>query len=337
MAIINLAEDAIVSVDENQRIILANPSAERIFGYTAGELLGQPLDVLIPADAVTSHRNHVDRFASSATTHRRMGERLVILGRRKSGEVFPAEAAISRVETNGQLILTAIVQDISQRKAAEDALLASLRDKEILLKETHHRVKNNLQVVSSLLGLQSRFIQDAAVRTMFQESQNRVHSMALLHEELYRSDNLHDIDCEQYFRALAAHIFRSYGVSSSRIKLRLDFGEIRMDLDQAVPCGLVVNELLSNALKHAFPDGRAGEVCLAIKPAGGGQIALTVRDDGVGLPPDTSIRETRSLGLRLVRRLAEQIGASLRIRTGAGTEIELKIPSPGGETGGAVL
>ena len=319
--ILDLADDAIISVDDEQRIIMFNQGAEHIFGYSAEEVTGKPLDILLPARLAEIHRRHIQHFIASPETSRRMGERREILGRRKSGLEFAAEASISKVVLEGRLRVTVILRDISLRVAAEEKVKASLREKEALLKEIHHRVKNNLQVVSSLLGLQARAVSDEQTRRTLEESQNRIHSMALLHKSLYQSDNLSQIDFPEYVRQLASHLFQSYGITSDRIRLRTNLAKLNLGLDAAVPCGLIINELISNSLKHAFPGDREGEVRIELRESPDGKVRLVVGDNGVGVDIG-SLRPT-TLGLRLVRMLAEQLGAELDIQSRGGIETQL--------------
>jgi len=324
--ILDLADDAIISVNAEQRIVLFNQGAERIFGFSAKEMLGQPLDILLPERLAGVHRRHLQAFAVSPETARRMGDRREILGRRRDGSEFPAEASISKVDVGGRMMFTVILRDVTDRSAADQRIRASLREKEALLREIHHRVKNNLQVVSSLLGLQSRGVGDPLTRRMFEESQNRIHSMALLHESLYESADLSQVDFPAYIQQLAQHLLRSYGVAGDRIRLVTDLDDLRLTLDAAVPCGLIINELVSNSLKYAFPAERRGEIHLALKEIPGGQARLVVADDGIGLPAGIDIEKTRSLGLRLVRTLAQQLGAELAVQAAPGTTISLTFP-----------
>jgi PAS domain S-box-containing protein len=327
--VLDLAEDAIISIDADQRIVLFNQGAEKIFGYKREEILGQLLDTLLPARFIEAHRDHIHQFTNSPVTARTMGERREIFGRRKGGIDFPAEASISKAKIDEGWLFTVILRDITQRKIADESIRASLREKEVLLKEIHHRVKNNLQVVSSLLGLQSRTIEDDALRKMFQESQNRVHSMALIHESIYQSAKLSEIDFPAYIDQLADYLFRSYGVNSNRVQLSASIDDLRLTMDTAVPCGLIINELVSNALKYAFPDGRSGRIQIEMREDENHFIRLAVIDDGVGFPGSMDQAGTKSLGLRLVRTLADQLGATVEMTSGGGARIALTFQAGG--------
>jgi PAS domain S-box-containing protein len=319
-----LADDAIISVDREQRIVLFNQGAERIFGYAAAEVEAQSLDILLPERLTNIHRKHIAAFEAAPVQARKMGQRNEILGRRKDGTEFPAEASISKMEVDGQIMFTVIMRDVTQRVRADEQIKASLREKEALLKEIHHRVKNNLQVVSSLLGLQSRSIGDVATRKKFQESQNRIHSMALLHECLYQSDNLAKIHFSSYIQQLSEYLFRAYGESASdRVRLHVDLDSLFLDMDTAVPCGLIINELISNSLKYAFPEGRQGEIIIRLRGSNDRMSSLSVADNGIGLSSGVDWTSTRSLGLRLVRTLSEQLGAKVQLEDGPGTHFRV--------------
>jgi len=209
-----------------------------------------------------------------------------------------------------------------QRQHSEAQLQDSLREKEVMLQEIHHRVKNNLQIVSSLLNLQAEQAQDPRIAEMLRDSQNRVRSMAYIHERLYRSPDLAQVNFADYARALTSHLLNSYqSADSGAVSVRVDIGEdARLSVDTAIPCGLIVNELVSNALKHAFPPGwkTPGLITIAMRQTPNGY-ALSVRDNGVGLPMDVDLRRARSLGLELVAILAQQLGGALEIDRQAGT------------------
>jgi PAS domain S-box-containing protein len=216
------------------------------------------------------------------------------------------------------------LRDITERKAAEDRLQSSLSEKEVLLREVHHRVKNNMQVISSLLSLQSRRIQDPEVQEMFQESQRRIRSMALVHERLYQASDLSRIEFSQYLRNLAGHLFHSYQVSSNRVRLRLDTEAVFINVNTAIPCGLIVNELISNALKHAFPEGRTGEVAIELLRQPGDTYVVRVSDDGVGYPPGLDFRNTETLGMQIVNTLVNQIDGAIEFSGDKGTAFAIR-------------
>jgi two-component sensor histidine kinase len=217
----------------------------------------------------------------------------------------------------------ALQGEITERKRAEEQIKTSLREKEILLQEIHHRVKNNLQVISSLLYLQSTSIEDQQSLEILQDSQNRVRTMALVHERLYQSEDLAKISLAEYIRNLANNLFQSYDIHPGAIKLKVNVGEVHLGIDTAIPCGLIVNELVSNCLKHAFPDGRAGEIRIEFWADGDGRYNLIVSDDGVGFPQDIDFRTTSSLGLQLVNNLTTQLRGTIGLDRTGGTAFKI--------------
>ncbi len=225
-------------------------------------------------------------------------------------------------------ILT-IVRDITDRKQAEESVRASLREKEVLLKEIHHRVKNNLQIITSLHRLQIRQTTNDEVRQLLLESESRVRTMALIHENLYQSKDLELVELSHYVNNLVRMIFRSFGEPARKVKLVQEIDGYRVDFDTAIPIGLIVNELVSNALKYAFAGKSDGVIAVRFGKCDGGRWKLEVSDDGPGLPADIDTLKARSLGLRLVRILAKQLGGDLSVSSDGGARFELVFPSKG--------
>lgn len=329
--IVGIADDAIISVDSASRIRLFNQGAEKIFGYEAEEILGSHISILIPARFHRMHGRYVAEFAKSPTPSRAMAQRGDIYGVRKNGAEFPAEASISKVNVEGEEVLTVILRDVSETRLVERTLRSALEEKEILLREVHHRVKNNLQVVSSLLNLQSRSTLDSEVRRAFEECQRRIQSMALIHEQLYQSDDLADVDFPEYIRQLSQRLFRSYNVNRGRVELQPEIGPVRLGVDIAVPCGLIVNELLSNSLKYAFPDNREGTISIRVEKLQDESVLMSIADDGVGLPPDIGFWNTKTLGLRLVRLLVRQLDGEIELGGPPGAEFRIRFSLEGAQ------
>ena len=213
--------------------------------------------------------------------------------------------------------------DITERKQAEKHLKESVQEKEILLKEIHHRVKNNLQVISSLLNLQANRVTDARTLQALGDSQARVRSMALIHEKLYQSQSLARIDFGEYVKSLATDLFRSYQRNFKGIRLNVQVDEVTLGLDQAVSCGLILNELMTNALKYAFPDGRNGTIWVELRANSEHVLSLRVADDGVGIPADVDVLKTDSLGLQLVNSLVGQLDGNLELERSNGTTFRI--------------
>jgi len=202
---------------------------------------------------------------------------------------------------------------------------SSLNEKELLLQEIQHRVKNNLQVITSLIDLQSEHLKDNKVKNVLNETQNRIRSRAFIHEELHQSKNFDTIEFGEYVNNLGIYLFGSYGVNSEHIKLKINVGNVSLNTDTAILCGLIVNELVSNSLKHAFPNGRKGQVFIELKPSKNNCI-LIVSDNGIGLPKGLNYRKTKSLGLQLLVALTGQLDGSIRISKKSGTSFKITFP-----------
>lgn len=212
--------------------------------------------------------------------------------------------------------------DITEQKSAEEKLKSSIRDKDLLLREIHHRVKNNLQIISSLLNLQSRYIQDEDALDVFTESQNRVKSMAIIHEKLYKSKTMSKIDFEEYITDLTDSLFYSYHVNPTKVVLVKNIDRIFFDVDTAIPCGLIVNELITNCLKHAFPGDGKGTITIELLKSGEDYL-LNVADTGVGFPDEIDFQNTESLGLQLVNNLVNQLDGTIELDRSNGTRFKI--------------
>ncbi len=303
--------------DEDGRILYMNNTCEQAWGARLAECEGKLDHELWPADIAALLRandlNVLNRRETSRIVEEispRNGHALQMLSFR-----FPFTDAA------GRRLLGGVSVDISEQVRAEKSLHAALETKEALLKELHHRVKNNLQVICSLLTMQADSVQDPTARQALQESQKRVESIALIHERLNRDE---DIDClkfREYVEALSRDLLYSYGVGS--IRLRFELNPVSLALGQAIPCGLILNELVTNALKYAFPGGRDGEILIALVCNQDNMVSLTVADNGVGLPDGFDWHDSPSLGLKIVDVLRRQLDGTVDLTPGPGTSFSL--------------
>jgi PAS domain S-box-containing protein len=318
--IFEFAPDAILLVDSSGRIAQANVQMEKMFGYSRSEVVGRLVEVLIPQRYTEKHIGYRSGYMNSPRT-RPMGAGVDLYGRRKDNTEFPVDIMLSPLDhTQGPLIL-AVIRDATERKKIEEE---ALRAREMYLKEVHHRVKNNLQVITSLLFLQANHTTDPKTVTILNESQNRVRSIALIHEKLYRTSDFGEIDMADYVRDLVSDLFRAYGVRHERIAMETSVESLVINIDTAIPCGLIINELVSNALKHAFAPEQEGKVAVEISSLGPEEYSLTVRDNGVGLGPRESWGQGDSLGLRLVSDLTRQLDGKMEVEVGSGTTIRIR-------------
>jgi two-component sensor histidine kinase len=217
-----------------------------------------------------------------------------------------------------------VFKDISERKKTEEYIQNSLNEKELLISEIHHRVKNNMQIISSLLNMQSKIIKDPAALELLKEVQNRIKAMSLIHNKLYRSKNMSSVNFKSYMLSLANELFKSYGVTNDGVSLKTDLKNISLGIDLAIPCGLIINELISNALKYAFPHERKGEIILTLHEIESGKYQLIVSDNGVGLPNDFDLKRQDSLGISIVLTLVKQINGKIEFRSNQGTSVALQ-------------
>jgi PAS domain S-box-containing protein len=343
--------DAIVLLDPSiddpsWPIVDCNEAFLAMNGFSREELIGQSIDLV--------HETEEDPARRQVFLRRLEREGRVeseITHSRRDGTTYPVHFLTALVRLGGKQLVLGIDRDITAQKQAEaeirryrdhleelvaertaelhDANLkisASLQEKDVLLKEIHHRVKNNLQVISSLLNLQSGYVEDEAAIALFTESRNRVHSMALIHEQLYRSADFTRVDFAAYTQELTRRLLVSYRALANGIDLRLSLDQIFLDVTTAIPCGLIINELVSNALKHGYPDGQPGMVEVEMEVVGKEGYRLVVRNDGTAFPAELDFRNTDSLGLQLVNSLTRQLGGQIDLHTEVDTTFEIRFP-----------
>jgi PAS domain S-box-containing protein len=297
-----------------------NATFKRMFGLPPDDERARPDDLArfckSPSDS--------ERFASGLQEHGRV-DHFVLEMLRTDGSAFWAEMSAKLFPA--ERIIEGVVIDVTDRKEAEDGLRQSLHEKDMLIKEVHHRVKNNLAVIQSLLALQSRKTDDSSSRELLRESESRVRSMGMIHGMLYQSDDFRRVDAARYLRSLVSQIMNTYRMSESMAHADLRLDAISLDVDTLIPCGLIVNELVSNALKYAFPPGSTGTLLVELV-RDGNRLRLSVSDNGPGLAPDIDPSFAKTLGLRLVASLCQQLDGTLSVDRAGGTSFTITFTEP---------
>ncbi len=323
--VVESAPNAMVMINQHGSIEMVNAQAEILFDYARTDMIGQPIEILVPERFRHGHPEKRSLFFGDPQS-RPMGVGRDLFGRRKDGSEFPVEIGLNPIETEvGTMVLSSIV-DISDRKQKEARIQAALKEKDLLLGEIHHRVKNNLQVVHSLLNLQSSRINDPLVKNMLLDSQNRIQSMALIHQTLYQSHDFAKVDFSGFLDVLVSNLVNSYRVNSQDIQVHIDVQTILLPINSAIPCGLLINELITNSLKHAFPGGRQGQINITLTPCDRSTIRLGISDNGIGIPDHVSMSNSATLGLRLITLLSQQLDGKLTINRRDPTEFNLEFP-----------
>ncbi len=317
------SNNGIIIVDARlaeKKTIFVNTAFEKITGYLAQEVIGQNCRFLQGNDREQPVIKEI-RAAIKA----KQDCHVTIRNYRKDGSLFWNELSISPIyDDQGNLThFIGIQNDVTARKQSEEQIRSSLQEKEILLKEVHHRVKNNLLVVSSLLDWQADYITDPEAIKVFEQSQHRIESMALIHEKLYQSKNLAEIDLSEYLETLAKQLAYSFNLDYERISINFDLQPILLNIETATPCGLIVSELISNIFEHAFPNNKTGQIWIRIKEDEQKQVTISVEDNGVGFPAGLDFQNTESLGLQLVCLLTKQLEGEITVNCHHGTTFSL--------------
>ncbi len=326
--LVETAQGLIWSVDSAGRFSFINQASKHFYGYEPEEMIGREATEFTTPEQAQKDMEALRRVLA--------GESLLqyeTMAFRKDGTPFyiSTNAIVIRDEAGNVLGTTGTSIDITERKRAEEELKASLQEKEALLKEVHHRVKNNLQVISSLLDLQSQRIEDALDLEAFRASQNRVKSIAIIHEKLYQSKNLAQVNLAEYIHTLTNYLYQTYPINPDNITLQLKVDDIFLNLDTVIPCGLIINELISNALKHGFPGNTRGTIwielnCVSVEPAEENthQVTLVIGNDGIKLEDPTNFYRAKSLGFQLVQILVKQLYGQIEIDQSRGTEFKIR-------------
>lgn len=317
------ARDGILILDQRTgRIIDANPFMSELLGYEFDYFLGKELwEIGLFGDKAANQA----AFQELQTKGYIRYDHLPLETRDK--RMVDVEFVSNSYKTGERFVIQCNIRDCSERCRLERTVQSALAEKEVLLREVHHRVKNNLQVISSLLHLQSQHTEDPKSIEMFGESRDRVRSMALVHERLYRSKDLANVDFTDYIENLARYLFRSHHVDTNRIHLEVDVHAVTLPIDAAVPCGLLLNELISNCLKHAFLGRERGEIRIELQPANDREILLKVTDDGIGFPMGIEPQSGETFGMQLIADLVDQLHGSVQVSRDVGTSVAVIFPA----------
>jgi PAS domain S-box-containing protein len=325
--------DGVIVTDETGHVLRMNPIAASLTGYPPSEAMGKSLDLIFPIFDAGGEKPLGNPVREVLRTGRGLSLSNHALLRNREGLSFHvANSASPILRREGDAIGAVLVfRDVTEKHSQERELKASLEEKEILLKEIHHRVKNNLQIVSSLLSLQSQQAESEPLQAALKESMGRIQTMALIHEHLYRSEDFSKIMLGVYVRSLLDSIFIAFGADGEHIHTRLDVGDIQLPLDQAIPVGLILNEIVTNAVKYAFPEKREGMIGILMTQEGR-RVTLIVRDNGVGLPSQVDITTSATLGIRLIKALSDQLDGTVDFKNDNGLVCSLSFESQASES-----
>ncbi|KWT78335.1 PAS domain-containing sensor histidine kinase [Candidatus Magnetominusculus xianensis] len=304
-ALMNSITESVALIGTDGIFITVNDTFARRFKKESSDIVGAKMVDLLTPDVLESRKKYFDGVISTGSPVHFEDIR---------GETYFYSNMYPVFNENNKVSGVAVYAvDITEHKKYENYLLRSIREKDMLTREVHHRVKNNLQIVAGLIGLQLNYVTDETYKSMFTETMNRIKSISLVHDKLYRSKGLSEVDLKEYIVNLSKELLNSFCVDSSSVEMTLDIEPVVVGVDIAVPCGLIINELFTNILKYAFPDKRTGKIDISIHYKGGDNFEMVISDNGVGFPADVDFRNTKSLGLHIVNLLVRQIGGTIEL------------------------
>lgn len=318
--------DTIFSISKSGEILYVSKSAKELFGFEPEEIIGTSFTKYVPKKELKNFWNALkDVFLSKKIR----GFQILLINHK--GDSIPVEITGQLVKKNGKLVGQGTIRDITVRKRAEEQIKKDLEEKEILLKEVHHRAKNNMQIISSMMKLQYRVLEDPKLKGFLKDTQNRIRTMSVIHELLYSSNDLANIRLKKYINILTNHLFSSMSLDPSKIKIKINMKNLLLNVNLAIPCGLIINELVSNSLKHAFPNDRTGIITISMQKETNlistdkKEIFyhLIVSDNGIGLPKDIDLENNNFIGLFLIKILTKQLKGNLKLRNDNGTSVEI--------------
>lgn len=317
--LVESASDYIFTIDKDNKVLSLNKAGAFLFRKHPEKIIGKSIFELFPKEIATRYSGNLKKVfkTNKSSSHE---SKMVVEGKESwlSVSLNPVCDHNGKVES-----VMGMARDITELKQAAEQIKRSLEEKEVLLKEIHHRVKNNMQIIASLLRIQAADIKDEKIQAIFNGIHDRIRSMAVLYEMLYQSKDMAKVDLSEYIRRLTTHLVSMYRAGLGPISLKLDVKDVYLDVKRAIPCGLIITELVSNSLKHAFPDGKKAEIAVEMHPDKGKKYTLVVKDDGVGFPEGADFRNTKSLGMKLVVDLVKQINGTIDLSRAKGTEFKI--------------
>jgi PAS domain S-box-containing protein len=315
------SNDAVTVQDLGGKILVWNKGAERMYGYSEAEALDMSICRIVPDEKRQEALELIEQVKAgkpieSVETKRLTGD----------GRILDVWLTVTKLlDEDGNIVALATTErDITKQKEMSEELIENIHKKEVLMREIHHRVKNNLAVIQSLLSLSLKNIRDPEAREYINISANRVKSMSMIHDRLYRTQDCSSVKIAEYMHSLVNMLMDFYKTDSNRIKFDCKIPDISLDVDIMIPCGLIVNELITNAIKYAFPDEKRGTIHIELQKGSEDEYTLLVGDDGIGLPEDLNIYQTESLGMQIVTSLVKQMQGSLEVAVNNGTEFKIR-------------